>query len=49
MDSVTVNGRQAKFLKTTKGSLLNDEERGWVEEVFEDCEIVSSLQSNLCA
>eukprot|EP01095_Lingulamoeba_sp_RSL-Kostka_P016618 TRINITY_DN8193_c0_g1_i2.p1 TRINITY_DN8193_c0_g1~~TRINITY_DN8193_c0_g1_i2.p1 ORF type:complete len:208 (-),score=75.65 TRINITY_DN8193_c0_g1_i2:189-812(-) len=35
MNNLNVRGRQVEFLSTKKGS-LNDEERGWVEEVCED-------------
>lgn len=42
MDSCTLNGIKADFLHHRSG-LLNDEERGWVEEALQHCEIVGVL------
>eukprot|EP01096_Ripella_sp_DP13-Kostka_P003749 TRINITY_DN1559_c0_g1_i1.p1 TRINITY_DN1559_c0_g1~~TRINITY_DN1559_c0_g1_i1.p1 ORF type:complete len:208 (+),score=78.81 TRINITY_DN1559_c0_g1_i1:43-666(+) len=38
MEGINAHGRQVKYLKSVAGT-LNDEERGWVEEVLQDCKI----------
>lgn len=42
MDSCTTNGIKANFLHHKSG-LLNDEERGWVEEALQHCEIMHAV------
>jgi len=39
MEAINAHGRQVKYLVSTKGT-LNDEERGWIEEVLNDCKVL---------